>query len=95
MGGAEIGMMSAAESQTIGDLLLVNRELALEAAQERSERVLLGFRKNKVFEKTFQTNLKDLNNLIGFTEVGEGGFVPVGYHDPHAELTIPSSIDQV
>lgn len=95
MSGVEVGATGSAEGQGIGDLLMINRELALETAQERADRVVFSFRRTKVFERTFRRELKSVNALIGFTDVAEGGFVPVGYHDPHAELTTQSSQGQL
>ncbi|MDL2362766.1 MAG: hypothetical protein QFB86_00070 [Patescibacteria group bacterium] len=87
MGGAEIGGIGDVQIQNIHEILMENREAALESATERADRVILGFRRQRVFEKTFQRELANNNECIGFTEIGEGGFVPVGYHDPNVDLS--------
>ena len=86
MGGAETGGIDSESKDSISALLMLSREVALQAATERANRVVLGFRRQKVFERTFTREIANINGLLGFIHVAEGGFVPDGYYDPHALL---------
>lgn len=73
-------------------LLLANREAALLAAEERSERTLLAFRRAKVFRATFDTALDELNDLSGVSHLVTQ-HAPDGYYDPYATIKPGGCID--
>lgn len=81
----DFGGLSAESEGAITQVLMSNREFALEVATKKAGRTILAFRRTRVFEKTFDRTLESLNSLTGFAHIAEGGFVPVGYFNPRTE----------
>jgi hypothetical protein len=85
MGGSEFGVVSV---EGMRELLLINRDAALQQAHEKSQRFTAIFRRSRVFEKTFQTVLESSNGYVGVPDSVLVG-MPEEYYDPYASLQFP------
>jgi hypothetical protein len=81
--------IDAISRRSIEDLLLINRETALLVAQKRAAAVRLPWYREQVFVATFERVLTSTNQRSGLSMLVRQ-FAPLGYFDPHAELS-PSS----
>jgi hypothetical protein len=84
MGGSEFGAFSLDSTR---ELMLANRESALEVAQARAKRARLASRRTRVFEKTFHSVLTELNDVVVLGPEFVERYAPDGYFDPNADLS--------
>ena len=87
MGGSDFGAGGGIEGSTL--VLGINRAVAIEMETERSQRVILGFRRQAVFDRTFREVLDELNETtVPLPASVLDGIVPESYFDPRADLDL-------